>query len=46
VAATSADRQEKKEARLQFSRATDYRGEVREHPQDSGLRKPSPENVH
>ena len=46
VAATSADREEKKEARLQFSRATDYRGEVSEHPQDSGLRKPSPENVH
>ena len=45
VVATSSDKVETKEARLQFSRSTEYRGEVAAHPQDPGLRKPSAENV-
>ena len=45
VAATSADQVETRSADLQFARGTEYRGDVGQHPQDSGLKKPSPENV-
>jgi len=45
LVATSSDKEESKEAHLQFSRTTDYRGDVTAHPQDPSLRKPSSENV-
>lgn len=45
ITATSADLEETREARLEFSRATEYRGDVAAHPQDPALRRPSAENV-
>jgi hypothetical protein len=43
--AVSADGEEGREARLEFSRASDYRGHVEPHPQDAALRPPRPESV-
>jgi hypothetical protein len=43
--ATSADGTDSRSAALNFSRATDYRGDVGKHPQDSRLKEPSPANV-
>ncbi len=43
--AISRDEDERRYARLDFSRATEYRGEVGAHPQDPALKLPSPENV-
>ena len=43
--ATSGDGVEAREARLEFSRSTDYRGQVEPHPQNGELRPPRPENV-
>ena len=43
--AISADDQEGREARLEFSRSTDYRGHVEAHPQDAALRSPRPEHL-
>jgi hypothetical protein len=43
--AASADGVEAREAILEFSRTTDYRGRVEAHPQDPGLRSPRPENL-
>jgi hypothetical protein len=43
--AASADGVEAREAILEFSRTTDYRGEMQAHPQDPGLRSPRPENL-
>jgi uncharacterized protein len=45
VRAVSADGQDGRAARLQFSRATHYSGDVGAHPQDSGLKIPSEANV-
>jgi hypothetical protein len=45
IAATSADKVETRNANLDFARATEYRGDVGQHPQDSRLKKPSPESV-
>ena len=46
VAATSGDKVETREARLQFSRDTQVPGQGGSAPAGSGLRKPSAENVH
>jgi len=43
--AIAADGGEGREARLEFSRSTDYRGEVGPHPQDAALRPPRPESL-
>jgi hypothetical protein len=43
--AISPDRAEGREARLEFSRSTEYRGEVQPHPQNEALRPPNAENV-
>jgi hypothetical protein len=43
--ANSADGIDSRSAELNFSRRTQYRGEVGQHPQDPNLRKPLPENV-
>ena len=43
--AISADGDDTRSAHLEFSRSTDYRGEVGAHPQDSGLRTPHVTNV-
>jgi uncharacterized protein len=45
VQATSADVSDSRRAELKFSRATQYRGEVGQHPQDKALKKPRVENV-
>jgi uncharacterized protein len=45
VAAVSADRTEARAAELKFSRATEFRGEIGEHPQDPTLKPPSVENL-
>ena len=44
VVAVSSDRTDGRQAELQFSRATRYRGEVGAHPQDPQLGAPGPEN--
>lgn len=43
--AGSADGVEVREAILEFSRTTDYRGQVETHPQDPSLRSPRAENL-
>jgi hypothetical protein len=43
--AASADGVEAREAILEFSRATEYRGHVEAYPQDSKLRPPRPEDL-
>jgi uncharacterized protein len=43
--AVSSDGVEVREARLEFSRSTDYRGRVEHHPQDSHLRPPQAEHL-
>ena len=43
--ATSADGDDRRSAHLEFSRSTDYRGEVGAHPQDSRLQVPHVSNV-
>jgi hypothetical protein len=43
--AISADGAEGREARLEFSRSTEYRGDVPPHAQDSTLRPPRPEHL-
>ena len=43
--ATSADGTDSRSAALKFSRDTQYRGDVKAHPQDPALRIPSPANV-
>ena len=43
--AISSDGEEAREARLEFSRSTEYRGHVPPHPQDSALRPPRPEHL-
>lgn len=43
--AISADREDGRQARLEFSRSTDYRGHVEVHPQDPALRPPHPESI-
>lgn len=43
--AVSADGTDARAAALQFSRATDYRGDVGQHPQDPALRPPRTEHV-
>lgn len=43
--ATSADGEDTRQAALQFSRRTEYRGDVAAHPQDPSLKPPAPENV-
>jgi hypothetical protein len=43
--ATSADKEESREAALKFSRDTKYRGDVGAHPQDKKLRPPVLESV-
>ena len=43
--ALSSDGEEGREARLEFSRSTKYRGDVQPHPQDSALRPPRPEHL-
>jgi len=45
VTAQAADRTEMRSANLEFSRSTDYQGDVGQHPQDSALRPPRPENL-
>lgn len=45
VQATSADASDSRRAELKFSRATQYRGEVGQHPQDKALKAPRVENV-
>lgn len=45
VQATSADASDSRRAELKFSRATQYRGDVGQHPQDKTLRTPRVENV-
>lgn len=45
VQATSADGDDARSAALEFSRATEYRGDVGRHPQDKALKAPRPENV-
>lgn len=44
--ATSNDGAERREARLEFSRATEFQGHVEAHAQDSALRPPRPEHLH
>lgn len=43
--AISGDATEAREARLEFSRSTEFRGEVEPHPQDGSLRPPRPEHI-
>jgi hypothetical protein len=43
--AISRDGEDGREARLEFSRSTDYRGVVEPHAQDPKLRSPRPENI-
>jgi len=43
--AISSDGEEARQARLEFSRSTEYRGDVPPHPQDSALRPPRPEHL-
>lgn len=43
--AVSPDGVESREARLEFSRSTEYHGQVHAHPQDPALRPPRAENV-
>lgn len=43
--ATSADGSDSRSADLKFSRDTQYRGDVKAHPQDPALKIPSPANV-
>ena len=43
--AISSDGEEAREARLEFSRSTEYRGDVPPHPQDSALRPPRSEHL-
>jgi uncharacterized protein len=43
--ATSADGVDSRRAALEFSRRTEYQGEVGTHAQDPSLKPPSPENV-
>ena len=43
--ATSADGTDSRTAALKFSRDTQYRGDVKAHPQDPALKIPSPANV-
>ncbi len=45
VSAVSAAGDDGRQARLQFSRSTEYKGEVGEHPQDPALRVPAAENL-
>jgi len=45
VVAVSADQTDGRAAELQFSRGTEYRGNVGTHPQDPGLKSPGPEHV-
>lgn len=45
VVAVSADQTDGRAAKLQFSRSTEYRGEVGTQPQDPGLKPPEPDNV-
>lgn len=45
VVAISAVRTDGRAAELKFSRATEHHGEVGTHPQDPGLKPPSPENL-
>ena len=44
--AVSGDGVEGREARLEFSRSTEYRGQVETHSQNGELRPPLPEHVH
>lgn len=43
--ATSADKDDSRSAQLEFSRRTNYRGDVGAHPQDSNLKTPHAANV-
>lgn len=43
--ATSADQKEQRSAALQFSRSTEFGGEVGHHPQDSRLKPPVPSSL-
>ena len=43
--ATSADGTDSRSAALEFSRSTEYRGEVHAHPQDPAMRPPRVEHV-
>lgn len=43
--ALSSDGAEGREARLEFSRSTNYRGQVEAHPQDAALRPPHAEHL-
>lgn len=43
--AIAADETESRSAKLRFSRATEYRGEVAAHPQDTALKAPRAENL-
>ena len=43
--AISADKTDGRAAELYFERATEYRGDVGQHPQDSRLKPPLVENV-
>ena len=43
--AVSPDGTEQREARLQFSRTSDYHGSVPPHPQDASLKPPQAENL-
>jgi hypothetical protein len=45
VSAVSAAGDDGRQARMQFSRSTEYQGEVGEHPQDPALRVPAAENL-
>lgn len=45
VQATAADQSDSRRAELKFSRATQYRGVVGQHPQDKALKAPRAENV-
>ena len=45
VVAVSADQTDGRAAELKFSRATELRGEVGVHPQNSELKTPAPENL-
>jgi len=45
VQATSVDNSDSRQAKLQFRRATDYRGDVGAHPQDAKLKTPRVESV-
>jgi uncharacterized protein len=43
--AISGDGEEARAARLEFTRSTEYQGEVEAHPQDAALRPPRAENI-